>query len=81
MKKKIIYPFYINGELIKDGSINGKPCREIYKQCGEEATAYVLKKFPHLVKATKEDKREIKQLWSKLSKEAKESIKNTKVLV
>ena len=77
-RETITYPVYANDKLVKDGSINGVPLQRIWEECEEWGSQYIKDKFPQLLKSTREEKKEIRELWKQLSKEQKATLKNTK---
>ena len=44
MSKKIEWPVYNGNRLVQDGTIDGVPMSDIWKQCKKESTAYYRKK-------------------------------------
>jgi len=78
--KNIQWPVYsANGKkIIKEGTIDGKPFKEIWKECRSWANEYCRRKFPDLIKTSKQEKKEIDELWKKLSIKQKDILKETK---
>ncbi len=80
-KRNITFPVYDkDGHLIKDGSIDGIPMKQVWDNCKKE-TLKQLRSYPwwkQLVIDSEKEQSEIDAYWNTLSDKQKKILENTK---